>query len=234
MYESSNFKCLQFLLCLHFAVVNSEYVSIVLKPKQVVCLEAAYLGRDLLAVLPTGYGKSIIFHLLPALLVEKKRRSGIRENDPVILVIFPLNSLIQDQLQRINAVRTRAAVLSVKRNYDNELLNLDLANVDELRLKNADYEYVLTHPESCLSTKQGVALFQSNAYKCSVAAVVVDEAHCTLEWYVLQHPSTSVSTPLAQSKLLKINFDSHTFCDHFLKRIIVYINDYVIITVILT
>ena len=57
MYESSNFKCLQFLLCLHFAVVNSEYVSVVLKPKQVVCLEAAYLGRDLLAVLPTGYGK---------------------------------------------------------------------------------------------------------------------------------------------------------------------------------
>ena len=50
MYESSNFKCLQFLRCLHFAVVNSEYVSVLLKPKQAVCLEAAYLGRDLLAV----------------------------------------------------------------------------------------------------------------------------------------------------------------------------------------
>lgn len=150
MYESSNFKCLQFLLCLHFAVVNSEYVSVLLKRKQVACLEAAYLGRDLLAVLPTGYGKSIIFHLLSALLVEKKRRSGIRGKDPVIIVIFPLNSLIQDKLQRINAVRTRAAVLSVK----NEQLNPDLTNVDELRLKNADYEYVLTHPESCLQNKE--------------------------------------------------------------------------------
>jgi superfamily II DNA or RNA helicase len=90
MFESSNFKCLEFLLCLHFAVVNSEYVSVVLKPKQVMCLEAAYIGKDLLAVLPTGYGKSVIFHLLPSLLAEKKRRAGIRGNDPVIIVIFPL------------------------------------------------------------------------------------------------------------------------------------------------
>jgi ATP-dependent DNA helicase RecQ len=181
MFESSNFKCLEFLLCLHFAVVNSEYVSVVLKPKQVMCLEAAYIGKDLLAVLPTGYGKSVIFHLLPSLLAKKKRRAGIRGNDPVIIVIFPLNSLIQDQLQRINAVRTRTVVLSVKGNYNvssGEQLNLDLANVDKLRLKNADYEYVLTHPETCLSTKQGVALFQSDAYKYSVTAVVVDEAHC--------------------------------------------------------
>ena len=132
------------MLCLHFAVVNSEYVSVLQKPKQVVYFEAAYLRRDLFAVLPTGYGKSIIFHLLPSLLAEKKRKSGIRGKDPVIVVIFPLNSLTEDQLQRINAVRARAVVLSVKGNYDNEQLNLDSA--DELRLKNADYEYVLTNP----------------------------------------------------------------------------------------
>ena len=187
MSDSSNFMCFEFLLCLHFAVVNSEYSSVVLKPKQVLCLEAAFLGKDLLAVLPTGYGKSIVFHLLYSLLAEKKRRSGTQGKNPVVIVVFPLNSLIQDQVQKINAARTRAVVLSVKGKHNDssvEQLNLDLTNVDEFHLKNADYEYVFTHPEMCLSTKQGVALFQSDAYKYSVSAVVVDEAHCILEWYV--------------------------------------------------
>ena len=38
-----------------------------LNPKEVKCLGAVYFGRDALAVLPTGYGESIVFHLLPSL-----------------------------------------------------------------------------------------------------------------------------------------------------------------------
>ena len=56
--------------------------------------------------------------------------------------------------------------------------------MDVSRLKKGDYEYILRHPETCLSSKQGVSLFQSNVYKDSVAAVVVDDAHCILEWWV--------------------------------------------------
>ena len=49
---------------------------------------------------------------------------------------------------------------------------LDQTNVDELRLKNGGYEFIFTHPEACSSTKQGVALFQSDVYKrCILAAV---------------------------------------------------------------
>ena len=46
---------LLFLSCLHQAVVNSSYCNIVLKPKQVFCLEKIYLGKDVLCVLPTGW-----------------------------------------------------------------------------------------------------------------------------------------------------------------------------------
>ena len=60
--------------------------------------------------------------------------------------------------------------------------SIDLTNVDASRFKKGDYEYIFTHPETCLSSKQGVLLFQSNVYKNYVAAVVVDEAHCILEW----------------------------------------------------
>ena len=176
---------LEFLNCLHFAILNSEYTSILLKPKQVLCLEAAYCGKDVLAVLPTGYGKSVVFHLLSSLLAEKKKQSGLPQKT-VVLVIFPLNSLIQDQLQRINKGIERAVVLKrytgEESNDNHETDQLDLRDVDESRLRRADYNYIFAHPETCLSTKQVVRLFQSEAYKTHVAAVVVDEAHCILEW----------------------------------------------------
>ena len=42
---------------LHFAIVNSSYWNINLKPIQVQSLEAIYFGRDTIGVLPTGDGK---------------------------------------------------------------------------------------------------------------------------------------------------------------------------------
>ena len=64
-------KCNIFLRCLEFAILNSVYSEIVLKPKQVICLENLFLNKDVLAVLPTGFGKSLIFHLLPALFMRR-------------------------------------------------------------------------------------------------------------------------------------------------------------------
>ena len=49
-----------FFSSLHFA----SYCNINFKAKQVRCLEALYFGKDVVAVLPQGYGKIMIFHLL--------------------------------------------------------------------------------------------------------------------------------------------------------------------------
>ena len=73
--------------------------------KQVKCLEAIYFGRDVVAVLPTGYGKSLIFHLLPSLLhVRITSTSKIVQTTspvcPIIIVVSPLNALIKDPQPR--------------------------------------------------------------------------------------------------------------------------------------
>ena len=62
-----------FFLCLQFAICNSIYCNTILKPKQVICLECIYFKSDVLCVLPTGYGKSLVFHLLPGLLFAKEK-----------------------------------------------------------------------------------------------------------------------------------------------------------------
>ena len=47
-----------FLNQLNFALTVNEFHLFCWKPKQVICFERLYLGKDLIVVLPTGFGKS--------------------------------------------------------------------------------------------------------------------------------------------------------------------------------
>ena len=111
-----------FFSSLQFAISNSSYSNINLKPKQVKCLEAIYCGRDVVAVLPTGYGKSMIFHLLPALLRDRDKIIG---SPIVVIVVSPLNALIKDQIRRISQGTLTAAALNVKKSHSSST-NFDL------------------------------------------------------------------------------------------------------------
>jgi superfamily II DNA helicase RecQ len=51
-------------------------------------------GHDCIGVLPTNYEKSIIFHLIPA--VYKRFHP---DKDPIVLAVFPINALIDDQIK---------------------------------------------------------------------------------------------------------------------------------------
>ena len=111
-----------FLTCLQFAICNSIYCNAILKPKQIISLEHLYLMRDVICVLPTGYGKSLIFHVLPGLLFAKQKLDidlSLRNVDvsaitAVIIVVSPLNALISNQISRLDLSGIRASVLGVK------------------------------------------------------------------------------------------------------------------------
>ena len=172
-----------FFSSLHFAISSSSYSNINLKAKQVQCLEAIYRGRDLVAVLPTGYEKSLIFHILPALLRDKMNgQSPPSQVRAVVIVVSLLNALIKDQIRRSSEGPLKAAALSVKKKGNSTDLELDVGDANFSRLKDAGYDLVFIHPEAFLSCKEGMSLFQSPTYQHAVKARVVDEAHCILEW----------------------------------------------------
>ena len=152
--------------------MNSIYCNVILRPKQVVCLEKVFLGRDVLAVLPTGYGKSLIFHLLPLIFMAKERFEkgiGIHTSvvynsfSPVVIVVSPLNSLINDQILKLASTELeglRASVLRVKRGdttTDKEII-CDVQQNDRELLENGYFNIVFAHPESFLSCEFGRAL----------------------------------------------------------------------------
>ena len=104
-------KFIAFLACLEFAVLNSVHHNNILKPKEVLCLESIYLRKYVICILPTGYGKSLIFHLTPLLMfardhmkqvdfVSPWKSVGISTQDisSIVIIVSPLNSPIQDQI----------------------------------------------------------------------------------------------------------------------------------------
>ena len=76
-----------------------------------------------------------------------------RVNRVIIVVIAPLSSLINHQLQKLNRVRQRAVVLNEKHDSHescSQERSLDLRNVDVSRLKKGDYECIFAHLETLI------------------------------------------------------------------------------------
>ncbi|MFN6007244.1 MAG: DNA helicase RecQ, partial [Paracoccaceae bacterium] len=128
------------------------------RPGQAEIVEAVLQGRNTLAIMPTGGGKSLCFQL-PALC-----REG------VTVVISPLIALMRDQVRALKAVGVEAGALT-SGNTDEETEEVFQA-IDEGRLK-----LLYMAPERLAS---GAALGLLRRAKCSLIAV--DEAHCVSQW----------------------------------------------------
>ena len=62
--------------------------------------------RDVLAVLPTGFGKSLSFQLLPFVF-----NSWLEVSDSVILVVSPLNALMRDQMIKLDSMQVPSIMI---------------------------------------------------------------------------------------------------------------------------
>ena len=128
---------------MEFALLNSAYQNAILKPKQVICLESLYLQQDVMCVLPTGYGKSLIFHLLPMLLFIKLklrddlllgwRSKGISTTlvDSIFIIVSPLSSLMSNQISRLGVSGIRASVMSSMKESRKGLDSDDVDSIDD-------------------------------------------------------------------------------------------------------
>lgn len=146
---------------------------------QVKCLEYILKGQDVIAVVPTGYGKSLMFHLLPYFLPVKKARN-------MIIVVCPLNEIIEDQLKALTTRGITANSFAFTGQHDSvELLfsTSSRINEDDGKLQipddilNGRCSIIFAHPEALLS-EEGSKLMASQVYQENVVACVIDEAHC--------------------------------------------------------
>ena len=128
------------------------------RPKQEDIVNAALDGRDVLAILPTGGGKSVCFQV-PALM-----------RDGIAIVVTPLIALMKDQVQNLNDRGIKA--LCVHAGMGRREVELTLNNA-----AYGDFKFLYVSPER-LSTQ----LFHNYLQEMNVSFIVVDEAHCISQW----------------------------------------------------
>ena len=116
-------------------------------------------GRDTLALLPTGGGKSICFQV-PALV-----KGGL------CIVISPLIALMKDQVEHLRARHIKAGAI-----YSGMRVNEIQATIDNC-LFDPEYRFLYVSPER-LQTEN----FKVNFERMPVSMIAVDEAHCISQW----------------------------------------------------
>ncbi len=128
------------------------------RPGQEAAVSRLLSGRSVLALFPTGAGKSLCYQL-PALLLEG-----------LTLVVSPLIALMKDQVESLHARGVAAARL------DSTLERDELESVHR-RLEAGELRLLYVSPERLANEA-----FRRRLQRCRIDLFAVDEAHCLSEW----------------------------------------------------
>ena len=129
------------------------------RPQQEAIIDSCLSGEDVVALLPTGGGKSICYQL-PALL-----------KDGVCLVVSPLISLIHDQCEGLR--RRGIKAIAITSSLSKRSLDIQLENA----INDPKVKFLYVSPER-LKTR----LFIERFKRMKVSLIAIDEAHCISQW----------------------------------------------------
>lgn len=128
------------------------------RPGQQAVIEASLAKQDCLVLMPTGGGKSLCYQV-PAVI-----------NEGVTIVVSPLISLMQDQMEQCLAVGIKADLISSQ-------LDSDQISQVYQRLHQGVTDILFVAPERIL---QGH--FVERLHELNISLIAVDEAHCVSHW----------------------------------------------------
>ena len=128
------------------------------KPEQLQVIESIALKRDCVLIAGTGWGKTLVY-FLPLVLWP----------NTVLLIITPLQSLGQEQQEKLESCNIPAINLVGQEKFDTH------------RLANGEYRAVFACPESVIGSRFK-RLWESPQWNSRLQAVVIDEVHCVGTW----------------------------------------------------
>lgn len=130
------------------------------RPLQLEIIKNLLAGKDTLAIMPTGGGKSLCYQI-PALIFKG-----------ITIVVSPLISLMQDQVSSLKENGVPAEFLNSSLEFSEYLETVK-------KLKDGEIKIVYVSPEGLASDKM-MSIF----HECSmpINCITIDEAHCVSEW----------------------------------------------------
>jgi len=121
-------------------------------------IDALITGQDVMAIMPTGAGKSLCYQV-PALMLEG-----------ITLVISPLIALMKDQVTGLLQSGVPAAYLNSSQSIEEQYQVLECG-------KRGEYKLLYVAPEQLLTEK-----FISFTQEVTIPFISIDEAHCVSQW----------------------------------------------------
>ena len=128
------------------------------RPLQEEIVQSVLDGRDTLALMPTGGGKSLCFQ------VPTMAMNGL------CLVITPLIALMKDQVENLRKRDIRAAAIYTGMTYEQQKVALD-------NCQFGPYHFLYVSPERLESEE-----FRERLTRLPICLIAVDEAHCISQW----------------------------------------------------
>jgi bloom syndrome protein len=123
-----------------------------------------HLDNDLLILSPTGSGKSLCYQL-PAIT-----------EDGLTVVLSPLKSLIEDQVQSLKAKNVNVALLN------SDVTKKDKSLIYKKLSGDCQLDLLYTTPETLLSDSKLISALKDLSKNGKLNRIVVDEAHCVSTW----------------------------------------------------
>ncbi|KAK9977185.1 hypothetical protein ABG768_019006 [Culter alburnus] len=146
------------------SVMENIQLFFKLKPEHEECLINILNGGDVVALLLNGFGKSLIYQLLP-LVSEKLGRP--KAGKAIVVIVSPLVALMEDQVKEAEKLGLCAAQLGVHNDQD---------------IMVGYYSLIFGSPESWILNPKWRAMLASTLYQDNLVAMVVDEAHVAYKW----------------------------------------------------
>lgn len=137
------------------------------RSNQLEAIVATLVGKDVFVLIPTGGGKSLCYQL-PALVQSGKTKG-------TTVVISPLISLMQDQVQHLLNKNIRAGMISSKGTSDER-------NATFRALTTGQLDLVYLSPEMVNNSARVQKVISKLYENDMLARIVVDEAHCVSSW----------------------------------------------------
>ena len=128
--------------------------------------------KDVLAVLPTGSGKSLLFQLIPGLCLCLNQMGYCNfPKSAFVIVVCPLNALIECHMKELR-----------QRGISCTCLSGDDADQDGALA--GKYVSIFANPEALILNEKWRKMLQSPIYQSNLFGIVTDEAHVMPKWYV--------------------------------------------------
>lgn len=134
------------------------------RPLQAEIIESVLSGKDTLALMPTGGGKSICFQV-PTLVIGQEN-----QDKRLCLVITPLIALMRDQVANLQARGIQAEAVYTGMSWDRQRMALD-------NCLYGPYHFLYCSPERLESEE-----FRKRLKDLPIGLIAVDEAHCISQW----------------------------------------------------